>query len=178
MSVIAPAGFRARGALRRVYNESMTHSWKWLTLALTTATLAACGSTAPATPEPRPAGTGSVEVTMTGFKNEEGLALVAFFLDESGWPDPGDTTFATISVPIHDGQAVAEFDDVPAGRFAVSAFHDENGDRKLNTGALGIPSEDYGFSADARNTFGPPSFAEASLELAAGETKQITIRVK
>jgi uncharacterized protein (DUF2141 family) len=129
-------------------------------------------------PETRPPGTGRVEVTMTGFKNDVGQALVAFFLDETDWPDPGETTFATVSAPIHDGQAVAEFDDVPAGRFAVSVFHDENGDRELNTGALGIPTEDYGFSADARGTFGPPSFTEASLELAAGEMKQMTIRVK
>jgi uncharacterized protein (DUF2141 family) len=178
MQMIAPAIGRERGADRNVYNESMTHYRKWLALVLTTTTLAACASAPPAAPDPRPAGTGSVEVTMTGFKNEEGLALVAFFLDESGWPDPGDTTFATVSVPIHDGQAVAEFDNVPAGRFAVSVFHDEDGDRELDTGALGIPSEDFGFSADARNVFGPPSFAEASLELAAGETKQITIRVK
>lgn len=178
MPLIAPAVGREKGADRPVYNESMTHNRKWLALVLTTTTLAACASAPPPHPEPRPAGTGSVEVTMTGFKNEEGMALAAFFLDEGGWPDPGDTTFATVSVPIHDGQAVAEFDDVPAGRFAVSVFHDENGDRELNTGVLGIPSEDYGFSADARDVFGPPSFAEASLELAAGEAKQITIRVK
>ena len=67
---------------------------------------------------------------------------------------------------------------VPAGPFAVSVFHDKDGDRELDSGVLGIPSEAYGFSADARSTFGPPKFDEARLELAAGETKQITIRVK
>ena len=56
-------------------------------------------------------------------------------------------------------------------------FHDKNGDRTLNSVA-GIPSEDYGFSADARDLFGPPSFEEARLELAAGESKQIAFRVK
>jgi len=140
--------------------------------------LSGCASTPPETPETRPTGIGRVEVTMTGFKNDDGQALVAFFLNDNGWPDPNDSIFATVTAPVSDGRAVAVFDAVPAGPFAVSVFHDKNGNRALDANVLGIPSEDYGFSADARGTFGPPKFEEARLELAAGETKQITIRVK
>jgi uncharacterized protein (DUF2141 family) len=115
---------------------------------------------------------------MTGFKNEEGTARVAFFLDATVWPDGDASVFATAVVPISDGRALAVFEKVPAGSFAVSVFHDEDGDGKLDSVALGIPSEAYGFSGDARDLFGPPSFEEARIELTAGETKQITIRVK
>jgi uncharacterized protein (DUF2141 family) len=115
---------------------------------------------------------------MTGFKDDEGQALVALFLDAGGWPDGDGAAFATAVVPVSDGQAVAVFAEVPAGPFAVSVFHDTDGDQELDSGALGIPSEAYGFSADARDMFGPPDFDEARLDLAAGETKQITIRVK
>jgi uncharacterized protein (DUF2141 family) len=140
--------------------------------------LAACASAPPEVPEPRPEGQGRVEVVMTGFKNEEGSARVAFFLDARVWPDGDSSIFATAVVPISEGQAVAVFEDVPAGPFAVSVFHDEDGDGELDSAALGIPSEPYGFSGDARDLFGPPSFREAKIELAAGETKQITIRVR
>ena len=115
---------------------------------------------------------------MTGFNNEEGTARVAFFLDARVWPDGDSAIFATAVVPISDGHAVAVFEDVPAGPFAVSVFHDEDSNGELNSAALGIPSEPYGFSGDARGLFGAPSFKEAQIELAAGETKQITIRVK
>jgi len=115
---------------------------------------------------------------MTGFKNDDGQALVAFFLDDSSWPDPDESIFAAVTVPIRNGRAVAEFEAVPAGPFAVSVFHDANGNRVLDTNVLGIPSEDYGFSADARGTFGPPKFKEARLDLAPGEVKQITVHVK
>lgn len=114
---------------------------------------------------------------MIGFKSDDGQAMVSFYLDAQGWPDDEGLAFATAVVPISDGQAVAEFEEVPAGPFAVSVFHDKDGNRRLDTVA-GIPSEDYGFSADARDLFGPPSFEKSSLELAAGESKQITIRVK
>jgi uncharacterized protein (DUF2141 family) len=160
------------------YNAPMTSIIQRLAFVLFAVALASCASAPPATPGPRPEGQGRVEITMTGFKNAEGQALVAFFLDDSGWPDPDESIFATFTAPISDGRAFAVVEDVPAGAFAVSVFHDEDGDRELGSGALGIPSEAYGFSADARSTFGPPKFEEARLELAAGETKQITIRVK
>ena len=115
---------------------------------------------------------------MDGFKTDEGAARVALFLDATVWPDGDASIFGTAVVPIKDGRAVAVFEDVPAGPFAVSVFHDEDGDGELDSVALGIPSEAYGFSGGARNMFGPPSFEQARVELAAGETKQITIRVK
>jgi len=114
---------------------------------------------------------------MTGFKSEEGQALVALYLDAEGWPDAKGFAFSTAVVSIREGSAIAEFEEVPAGPFAVSVFHDKDEDRKLDTVA-GIPSEDYGFSADARDLFGPPSFTEARLELEVGELKRITIRVQ
>jgi uncharacterized protein (DUF2141 family) len=81
-------------------------------------------------------------------------------------------------LPIRERRVVAEFEGVPAGPFAVSVFHDENLDRKLDKGFLGVPSEDYGFSREARDMFGPPSFGEARLDLAADEAKAIAIRVE
>jgi uncharacterized protein (DUF2141 family) len=161
-----------------VYNARMKTYLHRIVFVLCATSLIGCVSKPPPAPEIRPPGQGRVDVTMTGFESEEGQALVAVFLDPQGWPDGDGSEFATAVVPISDGQAVAVFEEVPAGPFAVSVFHDTDGDRELDSGALGIPSEAYGFSADARNAFGPPKFEEARLELAAGENKQITIRVK
>jgi uncharacterized protein (DUF2141 family) len=159
------------------YNVHMSNNLRRLVLVLTAVTLSACASAPPQTPASRPSGTGRVEVTMTGFKSEKGQAMVAFYLDGRGWPDGEDGLFASAVVPISGGSAIATFEDVPAGPFAVSVYHDENGDGKMDTNLVGIPSEDYGFSADASGVFGPPSFEEASLELEAGASMQITVRV-
>lgn len=147
-------------------------------LVLATTVLSACASAPPEAPQPRPPGTGGVEVTMTGFQGEEGQVLVALFLDGRGWPDDDELAFASAVRPIRDGRATVEFEEVPAGSFAVSVFQDKDLDRELDTGLFGIPTEDYGFSNDARGTFGAPGFDEARLELRAGETRQITIRVE
>ncbi len=58
--------------------------------------------------------------------------------------------------------AVCVFEDVPPGRYAASAYHDENDNGKLDRNFLGLPSEDFAFSEGARAGLGPPSFADAA----------------
>ena len=140
--------------------------------------VSACASAPKTAAEPRLAGTGQVQVTVSGFESEHGQVLIALFLDESGWPNDKGVAFGATVLPIRERQAVAEFKDVPAGAFAISVFHDEDSDHELDTGAFGIPSEHYGFSRGARGSFGPPSFDDARLDLAEGESKQVTIRVE
>ena len=63
--------------------------------------------------------------------------------------------------------------DIPSGKYAISAFVDSNQDSKLNKNLLGIPTELYGFSRDARSLFGPATFAESAFELSDDTTTQI-----
>lgn len=55
-------------------------------------------------------------------------------------------------------------------------MHDENGNGKLDSNWLGIPSEPVGASNDARGQFGPPSFEDAAFELGPGDVT-VTIRL-
>jgi uncharacterized protein (DUF2141 family) len=58
----------------------------------------------------------------------------------------------------------------------VSSYHDKNDNGKLDTDALGFPTEGFGFSNDARGTTGPPPFAKAAFDLG-NETKSVTIKL-
>jgi uncharacterized protein (DUF2141 family) len=140
--------------------------------------LAACASTPPPAPPTRPEGRGQVQVTVTGVTGDKGQVLVALFLDERGWPEDEDLAFGAVVLPVDGPEVVAEFADVPAGPFAISVFHDEDLDRELDTGLFGIPSEDYGFSNGARGRFGAPSFEDARLEIAAGESRTVTVSIE
>ena len=55
--------------------------------------------------------------------------------------------------------------DLAPGRYALSAFHDENDNGELDTNLLGIPSEGYGFGNDASAAFGPPRFEAAAVDV-------------
>lgn len=53
------------------------------------------------------------------------------------------------------------FEELPEGEYAFSIFHDVNDNGRLDTGWLGIPTEPWGFSNNARGRFGPPAFEAA-----------------
>jgi len=63
------------------------------------------------------------------------------------------------------GEITVIFHDLPAGKHAVSAFHDENGNGKLDRNAPGVPSEGYGFSDDAQGSAGPSEVRASRLRL-------------
>lgn len=56
------------------------------------------------------------------------------------------------------------------GVFALTAFHDEDGDGRLSRGMIGLPIEGYGFPHDPRLILGPPSFAAVAIEFHRGIT--------
>lgn len=55
--------------------------------------------------------------------------------------------------------------DLPPGKYAVAAYADNNRNGKQDKNFLGMPTEIYGFSNDARGRFGPPDFAAAAFEI-------------
>ncbi len=55
--------------------------------------------------------------------------------------------------------------DVPYGEYAVRAYHDANGNGKLDTNMVGFPKEPYAFSNGARGRFGPPSWDDAKVRV-------------
>ena len=62
------------------------------------------------------------------------------------------------------------FKNVPKGDYAISLFHDENDNNKMDTNFLGIPNEAYGCSNNAKGFMGPPKWEDAVFNL---NTKQI-----
>lgn len=65
------------------------------------------------------------------------------------------------------GTAVVTFRGIKPGRYAVMAFHDEDGDGRMGRTSIGAPSEGWGFSRDARGTMSAPSFEQAAINVSA-----------
>lgn len=98
-----------------------------------------------------------------------GLVVVAVFDSEAAWNKRDQPRLQ------HIAEAGAQpvritFNALPAGDYAVMAYHDRNGDGQLNTNFLGIPTEPYGFSNGARGMFGPPGWGKARFSLSQPDT--------
>ncbi len=78
------------------------------------------------------------------------------------------------SETIANNKCVIVIKDLKPGKYAFKFFHDENNDEEINTNFMGIPKEGYGFSNNAKGTFGPPSFDKMLFELSKSDTMRCT----
>jgi uncharacterized protein (DUF2141 family) len=62
--------------------------------------------------------------------------------------------------------------DLKPGKYAITAFADNNHNEKLDTNLVGKPKELYGFSNNARPLFGPPNFTESAFDVGDGTVTQ------
>lgn len=120
------------------------------------------------------AGAADLRVDVRGMASANGQCMIALFDKAQDFPRKplqGKMEAASLS------GATFVFSGLAEGDYAVSAFHDENGNGKLDANLVGLPIERYGFSRDAAGIMGPPSFDDAKLSLGAGaQTIVITLR--
>jgi len=114
----------------------------------------------------------SLEVKMTGFKNDTGKVKVGLYDSEFSFLK---TIYKSAAVDIKSGTASVVFKDVPKGTYAISVYHDENSNGALDRNGFGIPTEGYGTSNDAKGFMGPPSFEDAKFIVNANSKTSITI---
>ena len=105
-----------------------------------------------------------MRVEITGLRSDKGKVLCALFTSANDFPKNIDKAVAHAKAEIARGQAVCEFRDIAVGTYAVSIFHDENSNGKLDTNFMGIPREGVGASNNAVGHFGPPRFSAAAVQ--------------
>lgn len=129
--------------------------------ALALAVLALAGE-APAEPEEERPG---IRIRVSGLRSDDGRLACGLFVEEN-WLRAGAIDGA--GGEIVDGEAVCFFAGVAPGTYAVSTFHDENGNGKLDSGFMRIPKEGTAASNDAYRKFGPPRYRDAKFDYAGG----------
>ena len=87
-----------------------------------------------------------------------------------------DKALASQTAPMRDGAAQIVFRGLAPGRYAVRMFADENGNAKLDTNLVGMPTERYGFSNDAKGNRGAPGFDAAAIGVEADVKTTVHLR--
>ena len=120
----------------------------------------------------------SLEVVVPQLRNAQGGLGCRLFAGANGFPMKADRALQTVMSPISNGAARCRFQPVPPGTYAVAVVHDENGNLKLDSNLLGVPIEGYGVSNNKTYAISEPRWDESRFELAAGETRQLTIQLR
>ncbi len=103
-----------------------------------------------------------IHVQVLDIRNSTGTVACALFESADGFPKAFLRSATNVMViKIRKAQARCTFEDIPPGTYAIAAIHDENMNGELDANWMGVPTEGYGFSNDAKASFGPPSFAAA-----------------
>ncbi|RIW15102.1 DUF2141 domain-containing protein [Algoriphagus lacus] len=121
--------------------------------------------------------TGVIDLQINSAKSDKGVMRILVFKSPKGFPDEIDHSVKALSLRIKDKGSRIEIKDLPPGKYAIAAFHDEDENGKINTNPVGYPIEKYGFSNNAKAYFGPPEFEKASFTLESG-IKNVTINLR
>jgi uncharacterized protein (DUF2141 family) len=119
---------------------------------------------------------GVLSVVITDFKNDKGTVVVMLYNSVEGFPQSAGKALKVMTLPIVNKQSHADFGDLPFGEYAVSVYHDQNGNKKLDTNFLGIPNEGVGNSNNAKGHFGPPKYSDAKF-MFTSDKQTITIKI-
>lgn len=118
-----------------------------------------------------------IDARIEGSEAADGLAGVALWTASNGFPEDIQHAVATTYVPIIAGEALATFDELAPGSYAVIVYHDKNNNQEFDKNWFGMPREAWGVSNNARPRLRAPLFEEASFELTAGvQSIDISIR--
>jgi len=99
-----------------------------------------------------------------------GQVVIAVFSDAAAWRARTPAR-ATRIAPTPGVTAVAAF-DLPPGQYGLMAYADRNRNGVLDTLPIGLPTEAYGFSNNARGVFGPPEWRKAVFTLPSDGARQ------
>lgn len=103
-------------------------------------------------------------IHVNGFTHARGQAIANLFR-EGG--DVFGKPYARVAANIQHTTATLTFPDVPPGSYAVTVFHDENGNNDLDHNFLRFPAEPLGFSNGFKLSLfsGPPSFEKLRFDV-------------
>ena len=108
--------------------------------------------------------THKLSIHISGISKIKGSLFIAIFRATDDFPVFGKQ-FKGIVKEVEGKSQNYNFDNLPEGEYALAIYQDVNRNKILDKNLLGIPTEIYGFSNNARRNFSAPSFQEAKFKL-------------
>lgn len=110
-----------------------------------------------------------LKVQIEGIRSNQGKLVIALFESKKTFTKKA---IQSASLTIKDHSASWTTEPLSPGNYAIALYHDANENGKMDKNFFGIPREDYGFSRDAKPSFGPPRWEDAVFEVKSGSNFQ------
>ena len=107
-----------------------------------------------------------LKIELEGLADVTGMVYIALYNREEDWL--GENVFAAAELEIEssrEGELVSTELLLPPGQYAMTVFHDSNGNGELDTSFMGSPKEPIAMSNNAKSKFGPPDYEDAVFDV-------------
>jgi uncharacterized protein (DUF2141 family) len=113
----------------------------------------------------------NLTVAVSGLKSNTGMVKVGLYNSEGTFLK---TIYKSITSEIKNNSATVTFVGIPKGEYGISTYQDENSNGILDKNMIGIPSEDFACSNNAKGFMGPPAYEDAKFNI----NKDLKIDIK
>jgi uncharacterized protein (DUF2141 family) len=120
-------------------------------------------------------GAAEVAVRVSGLSEPLGQVGCSLFAGAPGFP-MDNSSARNLWLPADTKGVTCRFNDVPEGTYAVAIGHDLNGNRRVDTNFIGLPTEQWGVSNNVRPSLRAPRFDEASFKVT--DAKDVVLDIK
>jgi uncharacterized protein (DUF2141 family) len=111
------------------------------------------------------AGNTFLQVEIENLPSSDGEVTILLFNNAKGFPVNPDLAYKINHVKISKNKAITIWKELPKGSYAISVFHDKNGNGEFDKSWFGSPNESYGFSNIPVEFCGTPSFSQTAFSL-------------
>ncbi len=106
--------------------------------------------------------TSTLKVSFQDIENDEGMLRIGLYSSSGDWLEK---VFKSKSSTIVGGKCDVVFENIPFGEYAISAYHDENDNGKMDKYLGFYPKESYACSNQAPANYGPPEWRDAKFKI-------------
>ena len=118
-----------------------------------------------------------LKIQIDGLRSASGTVLLDLHNDPSAFPREAARAARQVRIKVNGPSVSTTVKNLPNGVYAFTFLHDENGNGRLDTNGLGIPTEGVGFSNDPTIGLSAPSFQRCSFSIE-GRSGQIRATTK
>lgn len=123
---------------------------------------------------PAPALAAELNVALEDIRSDDGKLMIAILDSEAAFKGESPAVASLLLTPSGE-QASFSLNSLPPGRYAIQVMHDLNGNDALDSNLVGMPTEPWAFSNNAKGNFGPPDWNAISFELTDNTQQTISL---
>ena len=117
----------------------------------------------------------TLNIVIQNITKQEGILMIQVMSSEAEFNGEDGVAATASYMQRAQGEAITISTTLPAGTYGVRIMHDVNGNQKLDTNFVGMPTEPFAFSNNAMGSFGPPKWKDVAFTLENETTQTITL---